>query len=76
MSVFGRNTFGQEGDHHCSGSSPNASPGCRGQLICALDPYGCSCVAGFHGRDCMTGKCSEALSLVAFYQGLELKFCI
>ena len=54
--VFGRNTFGQEGDHHCSGSSPNSSPGCIGKQLCALDPYGCSCAAGFMGRDCNSGE--------------------
>ena len=29
--------------------------GCQGKLFCQLDPYGCSCAAGYKGRDCNTG---------------------
>ncbi|XP_072048352.1 receptor-type tyrosine-protein phosphatase kappa-like [Amphiura filiformis] len=49
--VHGRNTFGQDGGFRCSGRDFNTSPGCQGRLLCQLDPYGCSCAAGYMGRD-------------------------
>ena len=51
--VHGKNNFGQDGSYICSSSNPD--DGCKGNLICQLDPYGCSCAAGYQGRDCQTG---------------------
>ncbi|XP_072048531.1 uncharacterized protein [Amphiura filiformis] len=51
--ALGRNTFGQDGYYHCSGTNPNFFPGCRNRLLCPLDPVGCLCAAGFMGPDCL-----------------------
>ena len=51
--VHGRNNFGQDGSYVCSSANPDE--GCIGNLFCQLDPYGCSCAAGYKGRDCDTG---------------------
>ena len=49
----GNNIWGAECTLVCS-NSPGGS--CEGNYFCAPDPVGCSCIAGFMGEDCKTGK--------------------
>ncbi|XP_072048343.1 receptor-type tyrosine-protein phosphatase S-like [Amphiura filiformis] len=56
QTLHGRNRFGRDGNLYCKGggAGENDLDGCKGNLICPLDPFGCSCAAGFSARDCNT----------------------
>ncbi|XP_033636915.1 receptor-type tyrosine-protein phosphatase T-like isoform X2 [Asterias rubens] len=51
--VHGRHVFGKDAQYGCSDSHDPHHNACQGHLFCLLDPYGCSCAAGYMGLDCM-----------------------
>ncbi|XP_033123141.1 multiple epidermal growth factor-like domains protein 10 [Anneissia japonica] len=56
MSSFeecGGNKFGFDCEQVCIGKR-NRPYSCRGYQFCLPDPYGCSCVTGYTGLDCLT----------------------
>ncbi|XP_038049619.1 receptor-type tyrosine-protein phosphatase delta-like [Patiria miniata] len=58
QNVHGRNVFGQLAQYNCSGSADPHHEGCRGQLFCLPEPFGCTCAAGYQGISC-TEECEE-----------------
>ncbi|XP_072016559.1 uncharacterized protein [Amphiura filiformis] len=52
--VFGSNSWGNDGVLSCSGRQDAHGDACKGRFFCRPDPYGCSCIAGYQGLDCMT----------------------
>ena len=55
-SVFGRNSWGNDGELACSNGQDRHGAACKGRFFCRPDPYGCSCIAGYKELDCNTGK--------------------
>ncbi|XP_070563073.1 receptor-type tyrosine-protein phosphatase kappa-like isoform X2 [Ptychodera flava] len=45
--------FGPSCEIPCSSGSGH-EPTCQGQYVCQKSPFGCSCVAGYGGKDCTT----------------------
>ncbi|XP_072016801.1 receptor-type tyrosine-protein phosphatase delta-like [Amphiura filiformis] len=52
--VHGSNRWGNDGALACSGKQDAHGDACKGRFFCRPDPYGCSCISGYQGLDCMT----------------------
>ncbi|XP_033124902.1 angiopoietin-1 receptor-like [Anneissia japonica] len=52
----GGNRFGLDCEIRCTSRSSDPENNCGGHQFCLADPYGCSCITGFTGLYCLTGK--------------------
>ncbi|XP_033117507.1 tenascin-like [Anneissia japonica] len=54
METCGGNTFGITCEIKCTRRIENPQDACKGFQFCLPNPYGCDCVTGYTGLDCLT----------------------